>query len=330
MVKNKQNLIIALLIAYPLTQYSYTMTSTDKARAHWSETQKKQMLSIKPIVVNFWNKEFPAYHMHKTMRELIDKIDNQEMLAYLTKKGIKPTKEALVTSDNLITYFRYKGFGTKATYAWIDLLKGDPDFIRAVLDWQTIQKENGFEFLPTYYLLFKAKLKTKKDSEVWADLFKATYLTLTPKNQDRKILMLWCLMPRIWSDFKSIESSMSKRFAFLDKELKAKKKTKTPYSQALIFNLYGIHFVSHQYKCAADYAKLFSSPKTALCFRFLAQICAKDLPASKTTLSEMELMSPRDEEMINTCKETIKELEEMKKKSTDNEDAIQDTNDEIR
>jgi len=282
-----------------------------------SEAQHKYSKSLKKVFINFWDTEFRNYHQHETVRGLIGQIDDQEMLTFLSMKGIKLDPSSLLTSDNLIAYLRYKRLGTEATYAWIDLLKGNPSFIHAVLDWQAIQKDYDFEFVPTYYLLFKAKLATKKDREAWSDIFEFTFDSLQEQDEDKKTLLLVCLMSRIWGDMGSIEPPASERFAFLAEELKVQKEVSSPYAQALVFNLYGANFISHQYKQAADFGKMFTPHKIALDFRFMAQTAGNDLSAAKATLLEMESLPHRDEEGIKTGWELIQKMTEQSSQSSE-------------
>lgn len=309
-----RTVIVILLI---LNQAVGAPLIEEETSRFWSEAQQKCSDSLKQVFVNFWDTEFRNYHQHDTVRGLIGQIDDQEMLTFLSVKGIKIDPSSLVTSDNLIAYLRYKHLGTEATYAWIDLLKGNPDFIHAVLDWQVIQKDYGFEFVPTYYLLFKAKLTTKKDREAWSDIFKFTFDGLQEQDEDKKKLLLVCLMPRIWGDLGSIEPPTSDRFAFLAEELNAQEEVSSPYAQALVFNLYGANFISHQYKQAADFGKMFAPIKIALDFRFIAQTAGNDLPAAKATLLKMESLPHRDEEGIRTGWELIKMMTEQSNQSSE-------------
>jgi len=286
------------------------------------DAQQKQMTSFKSVFVNFWEKEFRYYHLHGRIRQLIGQIDNQEMLAFLAHREVKPTRADLVTSDNLVAYFRHKHLGTEADYAWIDLMKGEPAFVTAVRDWQTIQKEHGFEFVPTYHVLHNAKLVTKKDAEVWSDIFRMTFKALPETDQDAKVLLLLSLMPHVWGDLNLVEPSAPERFAFLAEELKTQTANTNLFSQALVLNLYGINFSSKLYAEAAELGRMLRPKTTSLLFTFQAQALANDLSEARATLTDMEALRPQDEQMLHTCREVIRELEKMKKESNKSVESV--------
>ena len=278
-----------------------------------SERSQEYTASFKSVFVNFWNKDLRNYHLHEVVHGLIRQIDNEEMRAFLKEKGVNPDTKDILTSGNLITYLRHKDLGTEAVYGWIDLWTGNPDFRTAVLDWQAMQKEYGFEFAPTYYLLFKAKLKTREDADAWSTIFKATFDTLSEGEQDKRALLLLCLMPRIWGDLKLAKPSALERFAFLVEESKKQKDTSTAYYQLLVFNLYGLNFSSNQYKEAAKFGMMLKPKTTSLLFTFLAQVLGHDVRSATATLTEMSALPFPDQHMISLCREMIDELEKMQK-----------------
>jgi hypothetical protein len=291
---------------------------TSDPNAAWNrqfgKVQGQHIESFKSVVVAFWDRDFPSYEMHKMIRGLIDQIDNDEMLAFLQKRGVPPTPQDMVTSQNLIAYWQYKKLGTPAAYAWLDLLKGNPNFVRAVLDWNAIRQERGFEFIPMYYLLFHAKLETKRDREIWADLFKTTFKTLTERDTDKKILMVFSALMRILGDLKEIEPPLVERFAFLAEELKKQQDLSQRYPQALLFALWEVNFAAHRFPEAAAHAGHLLPPTTGLYLSFISQVLAKDLEAATAIFSELEKADPENMKMLDGCRQMLRELKEMKHK----------------
>ncbi len=270
--------------------------------------------SLKSVFVSFWDRDFRNYELHGMIQRLIDQIDNEEMLKFLQDRGVPLTPEKILTSDNLIAYWQYKKLGTPAVYAWLDLLKGNPNFVKAVLDWNAIRKERGFEFIPTYHLLFHARLETKKDGEVWADLFKATFATLTEHDRDKKMLMLFCSFARILGNLKEVDPPLVERFAFLGEELKKQQDPSKPYPQALLFALFEIHFGAKRFNEAAGYAARLLPPMTGLRLSLVAQALAKDLDVAASTFSKIEKVAPEDTKTLDGCRQILRQLKEMKQK----------------
>jgi len=291
---------------------------TSDPNSTWSKqlstVQGQHIESFKSVFIAFWDRDFRDYEMHKVIRGLIDQIDNDEMLAFLQKRGVPVTPQAMVTSQNLIAYWQYKKLGTPAAYGWLDLLKGSPSFVRAVLDWNAIRQERGFEFIPTYYLLFYAKLETKKDREVWADLFKATFETLTEQDIDKKTLMVLCSLIHILGDLKDIEPPVVERWVFLAEELKKQKDISQRYPQALLFALWEVNFAAHRFPKAAAYAERLLPPTTGLYLSFFSQALAKDLEAATDTLAKLEKAEAGNVKKLEGCRQMLNELKEIKEK----------------
>lgn len=280
------------------------------------ELQLLNESSLKKTTVDFWNKDFRLYHMHSNVRKCIGMIDEQEMSEFLISTGVKidpDNASDIITPKNITAYLRYKKLGTAATYAWIDLLKAHPTFIQAVQDWQTIQQEYGFEFIPTYYLLVNAKLETKKDAEAWADIFTATFSSIPKKDIDKRELLLFCLTPRIGGDLKVAEPPMIERFAFLKNELEKQTDANTSYTQVLVFSLYNVHFHSDQFAQAADFARFLEPKKVGLHLCFISQALGQDSPSASETLSKIESLQWADKEEIRIYREMIERLKQMKK-----------------
>ncbi len=273
--------------------------------------------SLKTIVDNFQEKDFRNYELHSVILKLIEQIDEPEMLIFLEKQGIPLTPEKIITSENLIAYLQYKNLGTQAAHAWLDLTKGNPVFVKAVIDWQAIQKERGYEFVPTYYLLLKAKLETQKDKEVWSEIFKHTFTSLD--NNEHKALMLFNLLMKLGEELKDIEPSPAERFAFLSEELKKQSDISNPYSQELLLTLFGTEYFSRNFIEASKWAKDLLPRSTGLFFSFTTQIFARDIDAAAATLSEIEKETPGDKKEIDFCREILRDLIEMEhKKDTNN------------
>ncbi len=133
---------LTIIVFFALSQTSGASIPKETVSKWQSDAQQKYTASFKSVFVDFWDKEFRKYHLHDMVGKLIDQIDSKEMLAFIMEKGEKPTQADMVTSNNLIAYFRHKHLGTEAAYAWIDLHIGKPSFVKAVFDWQTIQKEH--------------------------------------------------------------------------------------------------------------------------------------------------------------------------------------------
>ena len=282
------------------------------------KAQQQHSSASESVFMNFWGAEFKSYGLHSVVRSLIDEIDNAEMLTFLGQKGVDSNPKDLITSANLIAYLRHKHLGNEAVYAWIDLQMGKPDFVGAVLDWQSIRNERGYEFVPTYYLLSKAILTTKRDAEVWADFFKATFSTLPKGDIDKKNLMLLCLLPRILGDLKVVAPQLVDRFDFLSQEIKTQSDLSKPYPQLLLMALWEINFGAKRFHEAGAWAKQLTPPATGLFSAFVCQLIEKDLDAARATVSDIEKLSPKDDKMLNLCRQGIKELEEIKRKQGSN------------
>ena len=248
---------------------------------------------------------------------LIDRIDNVEMLAFLKRRGVELSPESILTSNNLIAYLQYRNLGTQAAYAWLDLTKGDPDFIKAVLDWQAIRKERGFEFTPAYHLLFQATLVTKRDAEVWADLFKATFTTLGEQDQDRKVLMLVCLLYR-WRDLKEVDPPLAERMAFLAEELQHEALTPS-YRQLLHLALYQANFLAKDFVEAATWAEDIEPPTAGLALTFTAQILAKDLDTAQATVAQVATLTPENQKRLAWCHDVIRRVRRIEQSADWNE-----------
>jgi hypothetical protein len=167
---------VLLAIGGWILSLSAFAVSPDPSWSTWLEKVHEQCSAYnKSILTNFWQAEIHNYELNRVGRGLIEQIDNAEMLIFLKQRGVQSNPRDLLKSDNLIAYLRYKKIGTETDYAWIDLKVGNPDFIQAVQDWQSIRNKRGNEFVPSYYLLFRAKLTTKRDCEVWSDIFISTF-----------------------------------------------------------------------------------------------------------------------------------------------------------
>lgn len=277
--------------------------------------------SLKEVVMDFWDKDFPRYHMHSDVQKAIGRIDDQEMASFLISTGVEINTGNIIAPKNLTAYLRYKKIGTAATYAWIDIYKGHPTFIQAFLDWQTIKQEYGFEFAPTYYLLANAKLESKKDAEVWGDLFTATFTAIPENDTNSRTLMLFCLMPRIWEELKEVDPPAKDRFALLGNELEKQAETTTPYAQILAFNLFSVNFCSGQFSQAAEFTKVLIPKKPALHLRFITQVLGQDLAMAKTALFEIEIQKLANKEELETYRAMLVKLEQMTKTQPPETDA---------
>ncbi len=260
---------------------------------------------------DFWKREFPSYEMSAVTAGLIDQINDEEMLAFLKERGVRLVPEEILTSANLIAYLQHKNLGTPAAYAWLDLTKGNPSFVRAVLDWQTIRKARGFEFTPAYFLLFNAKLTDKRDGEVWADIFKTTFATLAERDSDKKMLMVFGLLSRLPRDLKEMDPPAAERFAFLTQELE-QQNISQPYRQMVLAALYQASFFAKRYTEAAQWARDLEPPATGLSLVFTSQVLAKDIDAATVTLSQIEkLIPPVNKHTLDRYHQIIGQLTQM-------------------
>lgn len=268
----------------------------------------QQTASMKSIFVNFWDRDFRKYELHGVIHTLIQKIDEDEMLKFLQNRGVPLTPDKILTAENLIAYWQQKKIGTQAAWAWLDLTKGNPDFVRAVMDWNVIQQERGFEFVPMFYLLFKARLDTQRDWEVWADLFKARFVTFGEQDTDKKMLLLFCCFAHMPPDLKGMDPPLVERFAFLVEELRRQKDISKPYPQALSFALFVVNFGTKHFNEAAEYAERLGHPANGLHLAFIARVLAKDRDAATATLSKLEKLAPENKKMLDKCHVLLGEL----------------------
>lgn len=271
-------------------------------------TMNQQTASMKSIFVDFWDHGFRTYELHGAIHNLIEQIDEDEMLKFLQDRGVPLVREKILTAENLIAYWQYKKIGTQATWAWLDLLKGNPDFLRAVIDWNAIQQERGFEFVPMFYLLFTARLDSQRDWEVWTDLLKARFVTLEKEDTDKRMLLLSCCFNHMPPDLKEMDPPLVERFAFLVEELKTQKDMAQPYPQTLLFALFGVNFSSKRFNEAAAYAERLQPAINGLHLSFIAQVLAKDLDAATATLSKIEKLTPEDKKMLADSHRLLDEL----------------------
>jgi hypothetical protein len=264
-------------------------------------------------VDRYRNHEFRQYKMFGVIQGLIDQIDNEEMLKFLHDRGVPLVPEKLLTSANLIAYLQHKNLGTPAAHAWLDLTKGNPDFARAVLDWQTMRQERGLEFPPTFVLLSNAKLTTKGEGEVWADIFQTAFATLSEQDGDKKMVMLLYLLYRLPRDLKAVDPPATERIAFLAEELE-KQEVSKPYRQMVLLALYEASFFAKQYTEAATWASGLEPPATGLSLAFIAQVLAKDLDAAAATFSKIQKVAPDDKKTLDRCRQVLNQIKEMKHK----------------
>jgi len=262
---------------------------------------------------HYQNHEFRQYEMFGVIRNLIDQIDEEELRSFLTERGVRLVPEEVLTSANLIAYLQHKNLGTPAAHAWLDLTKGDPDFARAVQDWQIMRQERGLEFAPTFVLLVNAKLTTKGDGEVWADIFKTAFATLSAQDGDEKTVMLLGLLYRLPRDLKTIDPPAAERIAFLAEELKTQEAPK-PYRQMILLALYEASFLAKQYAEAATWAGGLEPRIAGLSLAFIAQVLAKDPDAAAATFAKIEKVAPEDEKTLDRCRQILSRLREMKQK----------------
>ncbi len=298
------------------SSYDNSLFNSSEIHNQMKEEFTQGISALKPTVDNFQEKDFSNYELHSVIRNLIEQIDEPEMLSFLKQRGISLTPEKVLTSENLVAYLQYKNLGTQAAYAWLDLTKGDPEFVKAVIDWQAIQKERGSEFVPTYYLLLKAKLVSQKDKDVWLNIFEHTFTSLD--NNENKLIMLFCLMMKLGKELKDIEPSPNERFAFLVEELGKQNDISKPYSQALLFTLFGADFFSRHFTEASKWAKDLLPRSTGLFFSFITQIFSRDIDAASATVSEIEKEMPDDKEKLVFFRDTLRELKEMGYKNDPN------------
>jgi hypothetical protein len=233
------------------------------------------------------------------------------MAFFLESRGVDLAVDAeVLTSDNIIAYLQHKKLGTPTVYAWLDLTKGDPDFARGVSDWQIIRQERGIEFAPAFVLLSNAKLTTKKDGEVWADIFQDTFRALAEHDSDKKIVMLLCLLYRLPHDLRGIEPPAAERLAFLAEELETPDMPK-PYRQMISLALYEADFFANRFAEAARWARNIEPPVTGLALTFIAHALATNVEAATVTFKKLEKAAPEDKEMLDKCRALIRQLTEV-------------------
>jgi len=273
--------------------------------------------AIRSNVVDTWdhyqNHEFRQYEMFGVIRNLIDQIDEEAMRSFLTERGVRLVPEEVLTSANLIAYLQHKNLGTPAAHAWLDLSKGDPDFARAVQDWQIMRQERGLEFAPTFVLLSNAKLITKEDGEIWADIFKTAFARLSAQDGDEKTVMLLGLLYRLPRDLKTIDPPAADRLAFLAEELKTPDVPK-PYRQMVLLALYQTSFAAKQFTRAAAWASGLEPRATGLSLAFIAEVLAKDVDAAAATLARLEKAAPEDNKALDNCRAMMRQLAEKEHK----------------
>ncbi len=277
------------------------------------QIQEQYAASFKSVTAAFWEKDFPGYALNKTIRDLTGKIRNADMVAFLKSKGIQVAPAQTLASANLVAYLRSKKLGTEAVYAWLDLLKGNPDFQTAIQDLETIQKERGFEPVPAYCLLSSAKLASGQDAEAWFDQFKAAFTQLSGRDRDMRSLTLFCLVTRIPGDLKDVEPPVADRLSFLTNEL-GKPDTSALYRQGLILALFEASLSSQRLREAAAWAEELSPPATGLLLAFLCRTLGKELDAATSTLSRLEKVNPQDGEMLTACRAIIHQLQQAKER----------------
>ncbi len=233
------------------------------------------------------------YEVQRTVMALIDQIDEAEVASFLIARGVQPDQKDAMTSANMIAYFQHKHLGTETAYAWIDLSKGSPEFVKAVVEWQALRRERGYEFIPTCCLLARARIESKKDGAVWADLFKATFTTLKESDADRKGLMLHGLLLHLFKgELRGIEPSAADRFAFLAAEFKDQKDPSQPYPQMVVWALYEASQISGRYDEAVRWAKEILPRACGLFWVFVAQFSAQDLRRPKLLWRSSRLHPP--------------------------------------
>jgi hypothetical protein len=291
---------------------------TASAFGQWeSELLGQSFDAFKSSVVEtcdrYQNHEFRQYEMFGVIRNLIDQIDEEEMQAFFIERGVRLVPEEVLTSANVIACLQHKNLGTPAAYAWLDLTKGNPDFARAVQDWQTLRQERGLEFAPTFVLLVNAKLMTKEEAEVWADIFKTAFATLSEQDGDKKMVMLSCLLYRLPRDLKAIDPPAAERIAFLAEELKTQGAPQ-PYRQMVLLALYEARFFADQFTEAATWAGGLEPPATGRSLAFIAQVLAKDLNGAAATFSKIQKVAPDDRKTLDRCRQTLSQMKEMKQK----------------
>ena len=257
------------------------------------------------------DQEFRQYEMFGVVRSLIDQIDDEAMLVFLKDRGVHLTPEDVFTSANLIAYLQHENLGTPAVYAWLDLTKGNPDFERAVRDWQTLRQERGLEFAPAFVLLSNAKLTTPKDGGIWIDIFETMFATFSQQDGEKKTVMLLCLLGRLPLDLKDIQPPAAKRIDFLGEELEKQDAPKA-YRQMVLAALYQANFFAGRFAEAATWAGSLEPPATGLSLAFIAQVLAKDVDASAATLGQIETLAPSDEGTLTWCRSILRQLKETK------------------
>jgi hypothetical protein len=277
------------------------------------QIQEQYAASFKSVTAAFWEKDFPDYALNKTIRDLTAKIHNADMVAFLKARGIQVSPAQTLAPANLVAYLRSKKLGTEAVYAWLDLLKGNPDFQTATQDLETIQKERGFEPVPAYCLLSSAKLASSQDAEAWFGQFKAAFTQLSGRDSDMKVLVLFCLVTRIPGDLKDVEPPVADRLAFLTSELR-KPDTSTLYRQGLVLALFEASLTSQRLREAAAWAEELSPPATGLLLAFLCRTMGKELDAATSTLSRLEKVNPQDGEMLTACRAIVHQLQQAKER----------------
>ena len=285
----------------------------EKAIGEGFDALKKDIV---PLLTDFTNWELPAYPLLAVNQSLIAQINDDEMLEFLKSRGVQLTPKEIVTTDNLVAYLRYKKLGTEASYAWLDLTKGNPNFARAVSDWQTIRNERGYEFIPTYYLLYGARLKDKRDSEVWADFFRAVFNSLSEQDTGKKTLVAMCVLSHL-GQFREIQPPPPDRFAFLAEELEKQKDVSRPYSQVLLLTLFSVDFSSRNFAAAAKWSKDLKPPSAGLFLSFASHASANNVDGAAAALASLERAAPNDREKLDLCQAVVRRLSEKRQNRQD-------------
>jgi hypothetical protein len=276
----------------------------EKAIGESCDALKKDIV---PLLTDFTNRELPAYPLSAVSQNLIAQINNEEMLAFLKSRGVQLTAKEIVTADNLVAYLKYKKLGTEASYAWFDLIGGNSNFAHAVSDWQTIRNERDYEFAPTWYLLYNARLKDKRDCEVWADLLRAAFNSVSEQDADKRMLLAACAFFHL-PQFKEIQAFPRDRFTFLAEEIAKQKDLSKPYSQILLLTLLTVDFMSKDFAEAAKWSKDLKPASAGLFLSFAMRTFANDIDGAAAALSSLEQAKTEDRDKLESCWSIVRQL----------------------
>jgi hypothetical protein len=286
--------------------------------------QRHAQKTVKAAYESFWRQDVLNYGLDREVQRLIDTIDSQEMRQYFTRESVDVTTDSFLTSANLIDWFKFKKQGSAAVYAWLELSRGKKQrsFVADVAHWQTIEKERGREFVPTYLLLMSRTVESKKDRQAWADIFKAAYLGMAKHSEEKRSLLLLALSLKVWK-LDDLRLPTAKHFEFLATELKRQTGVENGYTGMLAFSAYAANMMSKKYDEAAVLTRRMQPQNSALHFEFIAHTLGKNIEAARLALGKMEATSS-DTERIEGYRKVVDEMEKIIQKEQSNQ-TMEDT-----